>query len=1156
MKKIPLQFLLCILFVIVVSCKHTGDNKYKETIVQRIAEVKSHVKPHDSIKPPRIVLADTCPKPQTFTLSDKAKEYRIKTSGGEKTMVISPPEIKSAGFFSHMQNFTTDNGLAFDVINCSCTDNFGNIWFGVGGGGISRYDGKSFTNYTTQQGLCDNDVYCVAADKNGNIWIGTDGSGVSRYDGKSFTSFSTKQGLANNDVRCIYVDKAGNVWFGTYGGGVSKYDGKSFTNITTAQGLPNNTVFSILEDKAGKIWFGTMGGGISCYDGKTYTNFTTTQGLARNSVRGMIEDKNGNIWIATYGSGVSKFDGKTFTNYNTEQGLANNVVWSILEDNAGNIWFSTLGGGVSCFDGKTFTNYATAQGLANNSVWSMLKDKTGNIWFSTLGGGVDCYNGKAFTNYTTLQGLCNNQVVSIFEDSKGNLWLGTIGGMSCYNGKTFTNYTIAQGLANNTVMCMHEDKKGNIWFGTQYDGVSCYDGKSFTNYRFEQGLISNIILSIEEDNAGNIWFATDIGLSCYNGKSFTNYKTEQGLPTDGVSCIHKDKKGNLWFGTNAGLSCYNGKSFTNFTTAKGLGNNGISSILEDSLGNLWLGTGTGVMRYDGKTFINYGKEQGLPDDGVTSVVMDKQKEIVIGTNMGMAVLKYFTPKQQGSSTHANISDQNNLSNSKLENYKPVFEIYNSKTGYPVPYVNGGSNNGAMICDSKGIIWVGTASDKTALVRFDPLAVNRNPNPPTVVIKSIQINEEAICWYLLNAASRSEAKSTSAPATIDSIISAQQETMTYGKILTRAVRDSINKKYEEIEFDSISPYYPLPQNLVLPYKDNHITFNFNAIELDRPNLINYQYILEGYDKDWNPITKASSANFGNIFEGTYIFKLKAQSPFGIWSEPITYTFKVLPPWYRTWWAYLVYALSILMLLYLIFRWRTAALRQRQKELEQTVTERTAEVVSEKKKSDDLLLNILPAEVAEELKEKGSTDAKQFDEVTVMFTDFKGFTSISEKLSAKELVAEIDYCFKGFDNIIHKYGIEKIKTIGDSYMAVGGLPVTNKTHAKDVVNAALEIAQFMENHKQQRIKEGKEIFEMRIGINTGPVVAGIVGIKKFAYDIWGDTVNLASRMESSGEPGKINISGSTYSLVKNNFTCTYRGKIQAKNKGEVDMYFVIL
>ena len=220
----------------------------------------------------------------------------------------------------------------------------------------------------------------------------------------------------------------------------------------------------------------------------------------------------------------------------------------------------------------------------------------------------------------------------------------------------------------------------------------------------------------------------------------------------------------------------------------------------------------------------------------------------------------------------------------------------------------------------------------------------------------------------------------------------------------------------------------------------------------------------------------------------------------------------------------------------------------------IDERTGELIVEKKKTDELLLNILPAETADELKATGSAKAKNYESVSVMFADFRDFTKISETMDPEELVSELNYCFSAFDVIIQKYNIEKIKTIGDAYMCVAGLPVKNNTHFYDIINASLEIRDFMLEYKRQKEASGETPFEIRIGINTGSVVAGIVGLNKFAYDIWGHTVNIASRMESSSEPGKINISGSTYALIKNEFNCTLRGKIKPKGIDEIEMYFV--
>lgn len=214
----------------------------------------------------------------------------------------------------------------------------------------------------------------------------------------------------------------------------------------------------------------------------------------------------------------------------------------------------------------------------------------------------------------------------------------------------------------------------------------------------------------------------------------------------------------------------------------------------------------------------------------------------------------------------------------------------------------------------------------------------------------------------------------------------------------------------------------------------------------------------------------------------------------------------------------------------------------------------ELDAEKHKSDQLLLNVLPVEIAEEIKNNGKVEPVHYDCVSVLFTDFQDFTKLAEKMTPRDLVDELDYCFSYFDRVMDKYCLEKLKTIGDSYMCAAGIPVPRATHAFDAVLGALEIQQFMELRKVHKAQQNIPYWDIRIGIHSGPILAGVIGNKKFAYDVWGDTVNTASRMESSGVPGKINISSATFELVKDFCECEYRGKILAKNKGEMDMYLV--
>jgi len=320
-----------------------------------------------------------------------------------------------------------------------------------------------------------------------------------------------------------------------------------------------------------------------------------------------------------------------------------------------------------------------------------------------------------------------------------------------------------------------------------------------------------------------------------------------------------------------------------------------------------------------------------------------------------------------------------------------------------------------------------------------------------------------------------------------------------------------------------------------------------------NSLNYSVILRGHNKSWSEWSTDNRYLFFDLKPGKYDFIVKSKNPMGEQLEDKLITINVVPPFYQTNFAYISLFVLLLLMAYATLEWRSYYHAKDKFLLENLINKRTDELVKEKEKTENLLARVLPRETANELKETGKVSTQRFNVVTVLFSDIQGFTRITDETNPEVLIDQLDKFFLYFDSVVEKYKIEKIKTIGDAYMCAGGIPQKNRTNPVEVVLAAFEMMFFMKELNKQH-KFGFDLWDLRIGIDTGPVIAGVVGRKKLTYDIWGSTVNTASRMESSGEIGKINISGNTYILVKEYFNCTYRGKMPIKNKGDIEMYFV--
>lgn len=958
-------------------------------------------------------------------------------------------------------------------------------------------------SYSTDEGLIQNTVFTIHQDSKGFIWLGTN-AGVSKFDGRNFTSYGISDGLVASSVKCINEDDKGNIWIAT-SNGVSKLSNGQFTNYTSENGLPDNYIYSIAQANDGSIWFGTKDSGVAQLKNGRFYTYDKSDGFPENTVYTVVNDGNGNLWFGTAGEGIVKYDGNTFKRFNSSKGNAvNDTVRAIYPVDKNTIW---AGGrkGIS-----VIRNGEEVEHLRNSpkgDIRTIAQDNIGNFWIGVFGKGIFYYNGAKSINYK-VENLNSTHTLSNMVDNRGDIWFGFLQeGFGRLPAEWFSIYNENFGLPNTKVFAINQSPGGSIYLGHYGDGVSIIkpDGQIETLDK-SKGLVGNDVSSIFFDSENILWVSTSDGLSRVENGRIKNYTTADGLHNNLILDIAEDQKGNIWLAGEGGISKFNkrnNKITEIFGEEEGYGDCWYYSIHIDHLGDLWFGTEPyGIFHYNGNSFHHYDTSDGLSHNAVLDITQDRFNNYWFATDGG-GVSRY---------------DGENFTN------------FSKKDGLS-------GNNCYSIIENRGAIYVGTVSGLTK-INYEPMEDGKEPEFKVYKkddgLPSVEFNDGAIykdrngfLWM----------------GTINGVIKVNPR--------LKPIPDPPPVYLKNVDITNFSDSNKVTKDgsLELEFDQNNLTFNFTAVTFANPGEVLYKFRLDGIEDEWYT-TGEHRQSYRALPSGEYTFLVKAKVGDGIWGELASFSFYIHPPFYFSWWFITLMVMFFTSSVYGIYVWKTRQVKRRNIELANMVRERTKELEKEKNKSDDLLLNILPASLVDELKTNGSVKPREFKHVSILFTDFKGFTYTSSVLPAENLVKELNEIFLGFDEVIEKYGLEKLKTIGDSYMVAGGLPKETDNHSIKVVLTAMEMHTFISRRNETSAIK----WDMRSGIHSGSVIAGVVGTKKFTYDIWGDTVNIASRMESSGEPNQINISAYTYMLIKDYFHCEYRGKVEAKGKGKIDMYFV--
>jgi signal transduction histidine kinase/ligand-binding sensor domain-containing protein len=790
------------------------------------------------------------------------------------------------------------SGLPANITTDVAVDRDGNLWVSSLGH-LSKYDGTKFTNYFSRNGLGSGFISQILLSRTGDLWIGNY-DGVFRFDGKAFHKTALSNFDLDFNLRAMVEDSAGVLWVAS-SNGLYRMEGDSVFKYASEHGVPDNTVWSVHITVDGRILIDGKDGIMQVQDTAVVP---MKEIFARDGKSPRIKycDSSNNIWFTQSIDGklhLGKNDGIATTFFSEADGFPNiDYVSDMLEDDNGNLWILASQDMIH-FNGKTFTSTSFNESHSSKFATSFANDDVGNFWVGSDIGLIrlsyDYLNKLEIPKLENIKGLGDK----MYADAQGRKWTTNDEGDKVigYHQKEAYIYDFSKVSQNIYISQFFIDSTGEHWFTSSRAGSAKLNhlvGNTCYEYGPEQGFNMRYVVSITQKEDGSIELLGEGGKVIFNGEAFIQTGKKQGIHQTVVSSF-MDSKGNEWMGSEReGIIRINHDSIDHFQ-GEAVPKTWINFINEDPFGNIWFGSDEGLVKFNGQEFENYGEDAGI-GKLVSGITVDTTRRLMwFSLINGLATLSF----------------------DEIDSPDPKFNVYSQRNGFDA--ISSHFQRSLVYFDSAGV-WCSAFS---GIYRFDYDKVTHF-DAPKLEIQNIRVNNQPVVWSLLK---------NNEPYT-DSIKVLNESVLKFGKKLDNQKRNELAKSYGRISYDSLQRSAFVPLNLSLPYNNNSITFEFSSISPSFGKHTQYRYKLEGYEENWSPLSTKNEAYFGNMSEGEYVFRLEATSAYGTHSE-LSYTFRVLPPWWRTWWAYVLYGLLFAIVLKRVHMFQKARSIKQERERAQQV-----------------------------------------------------------------------------------------------------------------------------------------------------------------------------------------------------------------------------